>query len=323
MAESTPVGWGLIGTSGFAARAAAPAVEEAAGAVLLAVLGSDPGKTREFAEAHGVAHACSDLDELLSVPGLEAVWVTSPPFLHCDQALAILAAGKHALVEKPLAISSEQGWSMVAAARDTGLVLATGYQARYVPAHLAMAAMIRDGEIGEVATARTLYAMNRPQPPQEWRRRRATAGWGTLADIGTHHIDLLRMLLGEITDAVGLSAHRTGNEVDDAYVAALRFQSGALASLMITAHAAQAQTLVEVQGTGAALTAINTSPDGQGPVTVRRPGEEPQELAVERPNSVVAEVETVSAAVRGASVLYATGEDGARNLEILERLRDG
>ena len=169
--------WGLIGTSGFARKAAAPAFAAVEEAELVAVLSSELARARSFADEHVVETACEQLDEFLDAPGLEAIWIATPTFLHHRQALAALHAGKHVLLEKPLAMTSAQGWELVDAARRAGVVLATGYQARYVPAHRTMRTLIADGAIGDVSVARTYYGVHRPGPPPEWREQRATANW--------------------------------------------------------------------------------------------------------------------------------------------------
>ena len=312
--------WGLIGTSGFARKAATPAFAAVDEADLVAVLSSDIDRARSFADEHDVATACDQLDEFLEAPGLEAIWIATPTFLHHGQALAALDAGKHVLLEKPLAMTSVQGWELVDAARSAGVVLATGYQARYVPAHRTMRDLIADGAIGDVSVARTYYGVHRPGPPPEWRRQRRTANWGALADIGTHHLDLLRMLLGEVSEASGTSGHQLGFETEDVCAASLRFQSGALGSLTVSVNAFKEHTRVEVHGTRGALVAVDTSPTGQGTVTLLTADGASEDITGDRPISWRAQLAAVTDAANGGTAEYATGEDGARNLAILEQI---
>lgn len=311
--------WGLIGTSGYGRNVGAAAFAAVDEADLVAVLSSDLERARSFAVEHGVETASDQLDRFLATPELEAVWITTPTFLHHRQALAALSAGKHVLLEKPLAMSAAQGWELVDAARDAGLVLATGYQARYVPAHRRMRELIAAGTIGDVTLARTYYAVHRSGPPPEWRQRLRTARWGALADIGTHHLDLLRMLLGEVTDASGRSGHQLGFETEDVCAASLRFESGALASLTVSVNAHRQHTRVEVHGTRGVLVAVDTSPSGQGTATlITADGE--QDITGERPIAAHAQLRAVNDAAGGGASEYASGEDGARNLAILERI---
>jgi 1,5-anhydro-D-fructose reductase (1,5-anhydro-D-mannitol-forming) len=312
--------WGMVGTRGLVDKGGLNAFEKAENAELVAALSSDAARAKEFGAEHGVETATADLEEFLAAPGLEAVWIASPTWLHQEQGRAAIEAGKHVLLEKPLAITVKGGWDLVEASKDAGVLLATGYQARYVPGHQTMKRLIDEGAIGEVTVARTYYGIHRPGPPPEWRQKRDTARWGALSDVGTHHIDLLRMLLGEITEATGYFERQQDFETDDAVAAALRLESGAVATLTISTNAWVQYTRVEVHGTEGALVAEDTSPTGQGRVSLLRRDEEPEDVTGDRPNSWVAQLETVTRAAAGEDVPYATGEDGARNLEIMEQI---
>ena len=312
--------WGLVGTRGLASFGAAPAIGRSELGELTAVLGTDAARARALADKHGAPIATTSLDEFLAAPGLEAVWVASPTSLHREQGLAALSAGKHVLMEKPLAIDAAGAWTLVRAARDADRVLATGYQARYVIGHRRMAELIREGAIGSPTVARTYYGIHRPGPPPEWRRRRESARWGALADVGTHHLDLIRMLLGEVSEAAALWDAQLGFETDDVVAAALRLEDGPLATLTATSNVWTQSTRVEVNGTAGALVAVDTSPKGEGSVTLYRREREPEDVTGERVAPWPAQVDAVTRAALGEPVAYATGEDGARNVEILERL---
>lgn len=312
--------WGLIGTRGLVDRGALNAFREAENADLVAVLSSNAERANEFGAEHGIETSTADIHEFLGAPDLEGVWIASPTWLHHEQGQAAIEAGKHVLLEKPLAIDVKAGWDLVEAAKRASVLLATGYQARYVPGHHHMKRLLDEGAIGEVSVARTYYGIHRPGPPPEWRQKRDTARWGALSDVGTHHIDLLRMLLGEISEATGYDARQQGFETDDAVAAALKLESGAVASLTISTNVWIQFTRVELHGTEGALVAENTSPIGQGKVTLLRQGADPEDVTGERPNAWVAQLETVTRAASGEDVAYATGEDGARALEIMEQI---
>jgi 1,5-anhydro-D-fructose reductase (1,5-anhydro-D-mannitol-forming) len=311
--------WGLVGTHGLATKGCVPAFAGTDSAELVAVLSTDAGRAEAFAADHGLATATTDVDAFVAAD-FDAVWIASPTHLHHAQAKAALEAGKHVLLEKPLAMTVADGWDLVETARSAGRLLATGYQARYVPGHMRMRQLIAEGAIGRVSVARTYYGIHRPGPPPEWRQRRTTARWGALADVGTHHVDLLRMLLGEVEDAGGVHARQQGFETDDAVAAWLRLENDVLATLTISTNVSVQSTRVEVHGTEGALVAVDTSPVGQGTVTLLRPDAEPEDITGDRPMAWTAQLEAVSRAAAGEDVSYATGEDGARNLEILERI---
>jgi 1,5-anhydro-D-fructose reductase (1,5-anhydro-D-mannitol-forming) len=312
--------WGLIGTRGLVDRGGLNAFEEAENADLVAVLSSDAERAKEFGSEHRVETATADIEEFLAAPGLEAVWVASPTWRHHEQGMAAIEAGKHVLLEKPLAIDSKSAWELVGAAEKAAVILATGYQARYVPGHLTMKRLIDEGAIGRVSVARTYYGIYRPGPPPEWRQKRETARWGSLSDVGTHHIDLLRMFFGEVTDATGYFERQQGFETDDAVGAALRLEGDIVATLTMSTNVWVQYTRVEVHGTEGALVAEDTSPIGQGKVLLLRKDQEPEDVTGDRPNSWIAQLETVSRVAAGEDLPYATGEDGPRNVEFMEQI---
>lgn len=312
--------WGLVGTRGYAANWAAPGIARSTRGKLAAVLGRDPEATRDFADKHQ-AKAFTDMDQFLAA-SLDAVWIASPTWLHRDQTLAALEAGMHVLCEKPLGQSAADAWDMVEAARDAKRVLATGYQGRYVPGHRRMAELISGGSIGRVTLARTYYGVHRSGPPPEWRQKKETARWGALADIGTHHLDILRMLLGEIRDAQGMDGHQLGFETEDVAAASLRFRSGTLATLAVTVNVWKQHTRIEIHGTQGALVATDTNPAGHGDVHLFDESHaDGIDVTSSKPEFVWADqVDAVSAVAEGEDVPYASGEDGAINVEILERV---
>jgi predicted dehydrogenase len=185
-----------------------------------------------------------------------------------------------------------------------------------------MADLIARGAIGDVTVARTYYGVHRPGPPPEWRQKIETAHWGALADVGSHHIDLLRMLLGEISDVRGSTGHQLGFETEDVGAASFRFESGVLATLTATVNVWTQHTRVEVYGTEGMLVAVDTNPAGTGDVFwFSADHEDGKDITGSTPDSVwAAQIDAVSAAASGDDVSVATGRDGARGVEILEAL---
>jgi predicted dehydrogenase len=312
--------WGLVGTGGYARRACAPAVSQAHGATLAGAASSERSRAQALAVEFGAELATSSVEDLCAGAAVDAVWIASPSAMHLEHGRIALEAGKHVLMEKPLALDADGARSLVDLAAARGVVLATGYQARYVPAHRRMQALIADGAIGTPVVARTYYGNRRPGGPNGWRAQRITARWGALADIGTHHLDLLRMLVAEVTQVSGCVGHQLGFETEDTAVASLAFASGAVGSLTATHAAPVSTTLVEVVGTEGTLRAVDTSPTGQGRAWLRRGDGSEEDITGETPSSLVAQLETLGRAIAGEDVAYASGADGARNVELLERI---
>ena len=275
---------------------------------------------RGLPSAHGIERGYGDIAGVCEADDIAAVWIASPSYLHYAHARAAIAAGKHVLLEKPIALDVRQGWELVELAEQAKVKLATGYQARYVPGHQRMRKLIADGELGSLVAVRSLYGMRRPGPPRTWRGRRETARWGVLADIGTHHIDLMRMLVGEVAEATGYTRHQRGFETEDLAVAALRFECGVLGTMTVTGNYFRPATVMEVVGTEGRVCAVDTSPAGQGTVTLVRADGDETDITGDTPLSTQAQLAAVTDAFSGIDVPYATGADGARNLEILQAI---
>ncbi|MFC7478987.1 Gfo/Idh/MocA family protein [Luedemannella flava] len=285
MSPSGVLRWGLVGTSGYAERACLPAFAQTESAELVAVASSSPERAAGFAATHAIPAGYGSVDALCADDSVRAVWIASASHQHVEHAHAVIAAGKDVLLEKPTALNAKQGWELVEAAAAAGVRLATGYQARYVPAHQKMRDLIGSGELGTVVALRSLYGMRRTGPPRTWRGEKELARWGVLADIGTHHIDLMRMLIGEVTHATGYTAHQRGFETEDLAVASLRFACGALGTMTVTGSYFRPTTVMEIVCTEGSVIAVDTSPDGQGRATMVRADGTAIDITGETPNS--------------------------------------
>jgi len=141
--------WGIIGCGPISSDWC-KCLAEVPGAVLQAVAARDPSKAAEFARTHGVSRAMPTYGELVADPEVDIVYIGTITPLHKEQALMAIAAGKHVLCEKPLAISAADAEEMYAAAEARGVMLLEGLWSRYFPAVEHARAAIEQGVIGEV-----------------------------------------------------------------------------------------------------------------------------------------------------------------------------
>jgi predicted dehydrogenase len=143
------------------------------------VLGSSPERGAAGAAAMGVGHAYGSLDELLADASVQVVHVTSPNHAHFPQVKAILAAGKHVICEKPLAMTSVESAEMVALARASGLVAAVCYNTRFYPLNQHAHQMVRDGELGDVRFVTGHYHQDWLAKDTDWDRSATSAPTGS------------------------------------------------------------------------------------------------------------------------------------------------
>ncbi len=254
---------GLVGAGGVGARHAAT-LAELDDVRLVAVTDVDPERAVALAGEHD-ATAVPDLDALLGTPGLDAVWLCLPPFVHGDPELAVIAAGLAFFVEKPLAVdlaTAERVAEAVAVAvAARGLVTATGYHWRCA-AGVERAAQ----ELAGTSVALAHGAWWDKVPPVPWWLRRVMSG-GQLVEQATHLVDTMRVLVGEPVSVHTEATRVPGRDpalVDVATAAVIRFDTGAVATLSATSVLARKQTaaltllaegiVVEIGETGTVLT---------------------------------------------------------------------
>ncbi|WP_372593684.1 Gfo/Idh/MocA family protein [Actinotalea sp.] len=262
-AERTPrLGVGMIGHS-FMGRAHSQAWRVAPRFFDLAlrpemtvVAGRNPAGVADAADRLGWAAGTTEWRSLLEREDVDLVDICTPGDTHAEMAIAALEAGKHVLVEKPMANSVAEAEAMVAAAaaaEQRGVLSMVGFTYRRVPAIALARQLVADGRIGTVRQVRAQYLQDwiaDENAPLSWRLDKATAGSGSLGDIGAHIIDLAQFVTGDLISGVsgtletfvterpvagefsGLSG--TAGEgrgpvtVDDAAVFLARFAGGAL-----------------------------------------------------------------------------------------------
>jgi predicted dehydrogenase len=169
------------------------------------VLGTTPEKTERARAAHGVERAYATFDELLEDASVDAVHLAIPNALHFEYARRALAAGKHVMCEKPLAMDAAETGELVALARGSGLQAGVCYNVRYYPLNIEARHLVRSGEIGEVFSVAGSYAQDWLHKPTDYNWRLSTEQGGALravADIGTHWIDLVTTITGLKVEAV-------------------------------------------------------------------------------------------------------------------------
>ena len=197
-----------------------------------AVVDVDPARAQAWAGRTG-ATAFTSLDDALSDGDFDAVDIMTPPHLHEAATLASFVAGKHVLLEKPMATTPEACERIVSAAERAGTVFMIAEQAQYWPRAVKAQQLIQDGAIGEVITARALFSELVPQPQGTlpWRYDAAKTGGGICFDGGLHRIRPLRMWLGEVDEVIATLGHPIAEMEGESQAQALfRFKSGVVAS---------------------------------------------------------------------------------------------
>ena len=237
MAQARTVRIGVAGL-GTAGRAFLPAIDKHTGFELVAV--ADPSdEARADVVGDGVA-GYATLDELLSHEGLDAVCIGTPTQLHPEHVAAATAAGKHVLVEKPMALTLEQATAMIDGAASRNVVLMVGHSHSYDMPIRQMRAVIDSGELGRVRMVHTWNYTDwvyRPRRPDELD---AAQGGGVTFRQGSHQFDIIRYLCG------GLATRVRGRVFDwdpdrpviGAHSVSVDFEDGATATAVYNGYGA-------------------------------------------------------------------------------------
>ncbi len=177
--------------------------------VIAAVADDVPGRAAIFAARFGAERATEDWREVLADPSIDAVSVTVPNFLHREIGVAALEAGKHLWIEKPVGLTEADAAAVAGAAARNGRRTAVGFNYRNAPAVRAARALIAEGRLGAVTHARFRFFSDyaaHPDGALTWRYQRDRGGNGVLGDLGSHGIDLVRYLLGDVDSLVADTA---------------------------------------------------------------------------------------------------------------------
>src|SRR5918995_4290310 len=187
--------WGLIGASTIGREWMVPAIGAQPDSTVAAVASSSPERARRYADELGIPKAYASVDDLLAESTIDAVYISTTNEWHESQTLAAVAAGKHVLCEKPLALSLESAQRMVAAAAGAGVVMGTNHHLRNAATHRTIRELIRAGAIGQPLAARVFHAVHLPPHLRGWRIDRPDAGGGVVLDITGPHAGTPRLPL--------------------------------------------------------------------------------------------------------------------------------
>jgi predicted dehydrogenase len=297
-------------------------------------MGTSAERTKAVAQKYDVRWYL-DEQELLDDEDVQAIYVATPTYLHAQQTIRALRAGKHVLCEKPMAMNIQEAEQMIAEAEKHDRKLAIGYMMRFHAWHQKLKQMIDADKLGELVMGRAQLTCWYPKIAGAWRQDPALGGGGALADMGSHCIDLLEMLLGravEVTAFVDIVVQ--DYPVEDSSVVLLRCESGAmgLADAHFNVPDEASVNMLEVYGskgrvegrgtigqasTGA-MTAVLQSDDKEYDAAQQRAETIEQVIEPEKVvNIYQAEIEDFGEAISLDRKPCVSGEDGLWNLRVL------
>jgi 1,5-anhydro-D-fructose reductase (1,5-anhydro-D-mannitol-forming) len=317
--------FGIIGFGAFAERAIAPALQNSSKAELVAIQKRSLSEARSKAQQYAVPHAFDEPEMLVAHPDVEAVFIVSANAKHCDETIAAARAGKHVLVEKPMAINHREAEIMIDACANAGVKLMVGHMIRFSPLVERIRGLIHEGAIGTVTCARSDFYFQGSGSPRAWLFDRAVAGGGPVFDIGVHCLDTLRYILNDEVASVSaeLAPLPTPTRTEDSAQIALKFSRGTIGSIYCSFVAPVRRSFLRVVGTTGILSAEDFTLGSKTLELVyqrgtdgRLTGEDTERIDV--PNLYVQEIAHFSDCILTGAEPESSGLNGLRNQRVLD-----
>jgi predicted dehydrogenase len=290
--SAPPVGWGVLGAGGIAARFTAALHEETRSRVL-AVGSRDRARAEDFAAGFAIPTAYGDYEALCADPAVEAVYVATPHSRHRDDALLAIAAGKHVLVEKAFTRNRAEAEEVFAAARRQGVFVMEAMWTRFLPHVAALHEVVASGELGTVVNLTADHGQWFPFDAPHRLFAPELAG-GALLDLGVYPVAFAHDFLGA-PDTVTAVGTLTRTRVD-AQVAMVLGYPGDVQATLHTTLLARTPTRASISGTEG-FVEVAGSFYRPTSFTVHRRGAEPRTVSFVAPHGLQHEAAEVARCV--------------------------
>jgi 1,5-anhydro-D-fructose reductase (1,5-anhydro-D-mannitol-forming) len=319
MTNGKSLGWGLIGASTIAKEWMVDAINAQTASHVVGVMSQSQERADQYASDNNIPNAYDNLDDLLTHPDIDVVYISTTNDRHFDETLVSANAGKHILCEKPLALTLEDAKTMKRACEKAGVVMGTNHHLRNAATHRKIRELIADGAVGDVLAGRVFHAVFLPPHLQGWRINQPNAG-GVILDITVHDTDTLRFLLNdEVQSVTALSASQgmAEGDVEDAVMGVMQFSKGAIVQFHDAFTIKHAHTGLEIHGTEGSIFGENIMTQQPiGTLSLRR-GDTIEKIdSVQHENLYERSVRLFNTAVQGTGEPAATADDGIRSLAV-------
>ena len=250
--------WGVLGAGSVAQRRAMPAIHKASGAELHALFSRNATRAQQLATEHNATKAYSSVDDLLADPDLDAIYVSTPVNLHCEQVIAAAERGLHVLCDKPMALTTEECKRMIGACDVNEVHLQVCLLFRFHSCFQQIRNWIEEGKLGQIVHGRMPFLKKYLLSDDEWRAQPDKGGGGCMMDLGPHSVDMLRYLIGEVTEVTAFCDSNIHNyQVEETGGILMRFQNGAQGFTDMSFSVAQCDIVLELYGTEGSVTVLN------------------------------------------------------------------
>lgn len=315
--------WGVLSTAKIGTEKVIPGINRSKTATVAAIASRDGGRAKQAAEELGIDKAYGSYEELLADPDIEVIYNPLPNHMHVPLTLQALAAGKHVLCEKPVALNAAEAEQLLAASGDR--LVMEAFMVRFHPQWLKMRELVQSGALGEVRTIQCFFSYFNREPGNI--RNKPEIGGGGLLDIGCYPMVAGRFLFGAEPERVIALIERDPDFGTDRLSSALMdFGGGRRVDFTVSTQAALYQR-VDVVGTQKrAEILVPFNPDPQDETRIRiddgrdLTGGGEEIITIPPCDQYAEEADAFSAAVRGETPLPYGPEDAVQNMRILDAL---
>jgi len=317
--------YGIIGYGLFAERAIAGAIKGSPNSELVAIQKRSLELARQKADALSIPYAFASPAELVACPAVDAVFIVSANSAHHDETVTAARAGKHVLVEKPIALNATEARHMIEECERNRVKLMVGQVVRFSPVVRRIRDLVQSGSLGRIISARADYLFNARLSKRSWMYNRALAGGGPVFDIGVHCLDTLSFILNDQVHTVHsqLSPMPTTTATERTAILSLQYSKGTLASITCSFEAPARHINIEIVGTdGLAHATDFTLSATQVRLYITRRTEtietEEETIDIDIPNLYVDEVTAFSNCILNDSDSPVPGAAGLHSQKVLD-----
>ena len=214
--------------TGYISKIHAHAAQKLPDVELVAIVNHRPESMAAFARDFGISRQYATIEELLQDGHVDAISINTPNYLHAPQTVAVLEAGVHVMVEKPMAMNAAQAEAMVAASQRSGALLMVAHCWRFDPEVVWLRDQVQAGRLGRIIRSKG-YSVHVRWGPGGWFTQKQFAGGGAMADMGIHALDTARFLLGDplpVSVYARIGTYYNDFDVDDTGVIIVNWDNG-------------------------------------------------------------------------------------------------
>jgi 1,5-anhydro-D-fructose reductase (1,5-anhydro-D-mannitol-forming) len=315
------LGWAMVGTGWHVRDRMAPAARRAANTRLAAVGSRDLARARGYAADFGFARAYDDYSELLADDEVDVVYLATPNHLHERQTIQAAQAGKHVLVEKPMALTSASAEAMVEACRSCGVKLGVGFHLRHHPAHVEIRRLLNAGVLGRPVVFRMEWVKVNPLRDGWWRDPEQVGAYISMAR-GVHLLDLICFLAGQqpLEVTAMTDGQREDRPLEETALAILRLPQDVFGTLVASRLFPHSQNSLAVYGSEGRALAYDTIGTDQGGSVEISTSHETHQMTYQACDPYQAEIEAFNRSISENLEPNASGVDGLIVVRITEAL---